>query len=158
MPPATSGPFYLSCIYSIDMKKTILLLSILCCSAVVFGQQRWTVSHQQKTILNNAGEDEKKNIIVIKKASLSLSGCLTIRFKINDGTVNRTLMADDSSRVGLMSWENVKKTISIKNADLKKLFAGRNKLLLYFTEIPKDPAKAAVVRMRPIHICTLVLK
>ncbi|MBI3137160.1 MAG: hypothetical protein HYZ15_01100 [Sphingobacteriales bacterium] len=140
------------------MKKTIVLLSILCCTATLFGQQRWTVSHQKKTILKNAGEDEKKNIIVINKATLSLSGCLTIRFKINDGTVNRTLMADDSSRVGLKSWENVKTTISVKNADLKKLFDGRDKLLFYFTEIPKDPAKAAVVRMRPLHICTLVLK
>ncbi|MBI5370928.1 MAG: hypothetical protein HZA79_02750 [Sphingobacteriales bacterium] len=140
------------------MKKIIVLLSILCCSAALFGQQRWTVSHQKKTILKNVGEDEKKNIIQVKKAALSLPGCLTISFKINDGTVNRTLMADDSSRVGLKSWENVKKTISIKNADLKKLFNGQHKLLLYFTEIPKDPSKAAVVRMRPIHICTLILK
>jgi len=38
------------------------------------------------------------------------------------------------------------------------LFSGRTKLLFYFTEIPKDPAKAAVVRIRPVHLCTLVIE
>ncbi len=140
------------------MKKIIFLFIASLFSLAIYAQQSWTVSHQKKTMLKNVEEDTEANIIKIRKSTLSLSGCLTISFKVNDGTVIRTLMADDSSRVGIKSWENVKKTISITNADLKKLFNGRNKIVLYFTEIPKDPAKAAVVRMRPLHLCTLVLK
>lgn len=140
------------------MKKIIFLFFASLLSLATHAQQSWTVTHQKKTLLKNVEEDTEGNTIRIKKSTLSLSGCLTITFKVNDGTVNRTLMADDSSRVGLKSWEKVKKTISISNADLKKLFKGRNTIILYFTEIPKDPAKAAVVRMRPVHLCTLVIK
>lgn len=139
------------------MKKIFFLFIAAIFSLAIQAQQSWTVIHQKKTLLKNVEEDKEGNIIKIKKSTLSLSGCLTISFKVNDGTVIRTLMADDSSRVGIKSWENVKKTVSISNADLKKLFRGRNKIMLYFTEIPKDPAKAAVVRMRPLHLCTLEL-
>jgi len=140
------------------MKKLFLLITVFIISMTIYGQQRWTVSHQKMVILKNVEEDPESNTITVTKSSLSQEGNLTFTFKINDGTVNRTLMADDSSRVGIKSWENIKKTTSISNAELKKLFNGRTKIMFYFTEIPKDPAKAAVVRMRPVHLCTLVLK
>jgi len=140
------------------MKKLLLLISAFVISMTIYGQQRWTVSHQKMVILTNVEEDPESNTITLSKSSLSQEGNLTFTFKINDGTVNRTLMADDSSRVGIKSWENIKKTTSISNAELKKLFNGRTKIMFYFTEIPKDPAKAAVVRMRPVHLCTLMLK
>ena len=140
------------------MKKLFLLITAFIFSMTIYGQQRWTVSHQKMVILKNVEEDPESNTITVTKSSLSQEGNLTFTFKINDGTVNRTLMADDSSRVGIKSWENIKKTTSISNAELKKLFNGRTKIMFYFTEIPKDPAKAAVVRMRPVHLCTLMLK
>ena len=140
------------------MKKLFLLITVFIISMTIYGQQRWTVSHQKMVILKNVEEDPESNTITVSKSSLSQEGNLTFTFKINDGTVNRTLMADDSSRVGIKSWENIKKTTSISNAELKKLFNGRTKIMFYFTEIPKDPAKAAVVRMRPVHLCTLMLK
>ena len=140
------------------MKKLFLLITVFIISMTIYGQQRWTVSHQKMVILKNVEEDPESNTITVTKSSLSQEGNLTFTFNINDGTVNRTLMADDSSRVGIKSWENIKKTTSISNAELKKLFNGRTKIMFYFTEIPKDPAKAAVVRMRPVHLCTLMLK
>ena len=140
------------------MKKIFLLITAFIISMTIYGQQRWTVSHQKMVILKNVEEAPESNTITLSKSSLSQEGNLTFTFKINDGTVNRTLMVDDSSRAGIKSWENSKKTTSISNAELKKLFSGRTKLLFYFTEIPKDPAKAAVVRIRPVHLCTLVLK
>lgn len=140
------------------MKKLFLLITVFIISMTIYGQQRWTVSHQKMVILKNVEEDPESNTITVTKSSLSQEGNLTFTFKINDGTVNRTLMADDSSRVGIKSWENIKKTTSISNAELKKLFNGRTKIMFYFTEIPKDPAKAAVVRIRPVHLCTLMLK
>ena len=146
------------CSLNTIMKKIFFLFIASLFSLAIHAQQSWTVSHQKKVLLKNVEEDTEGNIIKIRRSALSLSGCLTITFKVNDGTVIRTLMADDSSRVGIKNWEKVKKTISISNTDLKKLFKGRNKILLYFTEIPKDPAKAAVVRMRPLHLCTLELK
>jgi len=142
----------------ISMKKILFFFCAVLLNLAVQAQQSWTVSHQKKVLLKNVEEDTEGNTIKIRKSALSQAGYLTITFKVNDGTVNRTLMADDSSRAGIKSWEKVKKTISLSNAELKKLFKGRNKVVLYFTEIPKDPAKAAVVRMRPVHLCTLVIK
>lgn len=121
-------------------------------------QQRWTVSYQKKIKLKSVEEDPENNTIRIKRSRLSAAGDLIITFAINDGTVNRTVMADDSSRSGIKNWENVNKKLSIKAAELQKLFQSRDKILFYFTEIPKDPEKAAVVRMRPVHLFTLVIK
>ena len=140
------------------MRPILLLIAAFLFCGNLNAQQRWTVSYQKKIKLKSVEEDPETNTIGIKRTRLSTAGDLIITFKVNDGTVNRTVMADDSSRSGIKSWEKVKKTLIIKAADLRKLFKSREKVLFYFTEIPKDPEKAAVVRMRPVHLFTLVIK
>lgn len=140
------------------MKPLLLFVAAFLLCGTVNAQQRWTVSYQKKIKLKSVEEDPETNTIGIKRSQLSAAGDLIITFKVNDGTVNRTVMADDSSRSGINSWENVPKTLTIKAAELRELFRSRDKVLFYFTEIPKDPDQAAVVRMRPVHLFTVVLK
>ena len=139
------------------MKKILFLLVLVFSTGLLSAQQQWTVCFRGKTCLKNAEEDPAANIIKISPASLSKKGDLTIRFAEDDGTVFRNLMADDSNRSGIKGWDNIGTGISIPTAELKKLFAGRKKVLFYFTEIPKDPEKAALVRVRPVHLFTLEL-
>ncbi|MEQ1677694.1 MAG: hypothetical protein ABL876_13380 [Chitinophagaceae bacterium] len=85
-------------------------------------------------------------------------GNITISFAKKDTASVITIMADDANRSGLKSWENVSQKITITSAELKELFTGRSKIVFYYTAIPRDPEKAAIVRMRPIHLCTVVLQ
>lgn len=139
------------------MKKILFLLALVFSTAILSAQQQWTVCYRGKTCLKNGEEDPAGNLIKITKAGLAKKGDLTIRFKTDDGTVYRHLMADDQNRSGIKGWENIGTSFSISTAELKKLFNGRTKVLFYFTEIPKDPEKAALVRVRPVHLFTLEL-
>ena len=127
-------------------------------SVTMHAQQTWSISHQKKTVLKNVSEDPDNNVITISKALLNTTGCFVITFKAYDTAYTRTVMAYDTVRNGLKNWDDVKKKISIPNAELKSVMAGKNKINIYYTEIPKDPEKAALIRVRLIHICTIILK
>ncbi|HEV7783657.1 MAG TPA: hypothetical protein VGO58_20450, partial [Chitinophagaceae bacterium] len=78
----------------------------------------------------------------------------------------RTLMIDDSTGAGIIELPEIKSvkkskaqiTYTIPNKQLKEILAHNKKIMIYFTSIPSDPAKAALVRIRPVHICTIGLE
>lgn len=140
------------------MKKMILLTGLLVSFLVMDAQTTWSISNTGKTVLKNVGENSSKNVIKIKKSALQQSGNITIRFTKNDKENIRTVMVNDIANIGIGSWENVTAPIVITNAALKKLFNSGNKINFYFTEIPSDPEKAALVRVRMIHLVTIVLQ
>jgi hypothetical protein len=49
----------------------------------------------------------------------------------------------------------VKKNWRISIEALKKLFDKGGELSFYFTEIPRDINKAMVIKVRPLHLCTV---
>jgi hypothetical protein len=140
------------------MKKNIILLLLACSSLLLNAQMNWNIKYQKKDLLKNVSEDAAKNLVTITKASLKKSGSFTIAFNKPDTSNTYTLMVDDDNRSGIKSWDNVTKSVAITTAELKTLLLNRGKIHFYYTAIPKDPAKAAIVRMRPIHVCTLLLK
>ena len=46
----------------------------------------------------------------------------------------------------------------LTNSAFKDLLVKYRKLKIYTVAIPSDPAKAAAVRVRRVHICTIELK
>ncbi|MBL7746903.1 MAG: hypothetical protein JNM19_05710 [Chitinophagaceae bacterium] len=140
------------------MKKLFLLTGLLFTLTTMQAQTKWTVSCTGKAVLKNVTEDTEKNILKIKRSSLSKTGNISIAFDKKDTAAIRTIMADDTNRSGLKNWEDVTKPVTITNAELQELFTGRNRIELYYTEIPRDPAKAALVRVRPVHLCSVILQ
>lgn len=106
-------------------------------------------------------ENEAINTRNIKRADLSKKYCLEIDYKESDpakekewkrsflffGDTENELLRKDSSR-----------NIKITAAELKKLFGDQQKIRIYTIAIPTDPEIAARVRVRRVHIATLVLK
>ncbi len=140
------------------MKKAILLTSLLFTFLTMQAQTKWSISLSGKVVLKNRTEDPEKNILKIKRPGLKKPGNITISFAKKDTASVITIMADDANRSGLKSWENVSQKITITSAELKELYTGRSKIVFYYTAIPRDPEKAALVRMRPIHLFTVVLQ
>ena len=118
----------------------------------------WNVSYMGKSLLKKAPENPAKNVVTIKKSDLLKKGSFIITFNKIDTSSNITLMADDENRSGLMSWENITRSVTISNANFKHLLANRKTIQFFYSAIPKDPAKAMLVRMRPIHVCTVMVE
>ena len=139
------------------MKRYAVLLLFLL-PLLAPAQTKWSVIHQQKALLKMVEERPGKNLIALSRTALLKKGSLTIYFSGYDTSMVRTVEASDSNRSGQQYWENVQKKLLIANADLLKLLTAHKKIVLTYTEIPKDPEKAMLVRVRPIEICIIRLK
>ena len=138
------------------MKKSIALIAVISLlSQALQAQNTWCVAHNGKTQLRKVSEQPEKNQVTIASSSLSRSGYLQIKFSWVDTSVFRSILVNDASGSGIGSWEGVTRSWRISNSELRRLFDGRDQLKFYYTEIPRDVNKAMVVRMRPIHLCTL---
>jgi hypothetical protein len=140
------------------MKKYVFLLFVTGASLVMNAQMTWSISHRNKPLLAKAAADPVKNSVTIAKSSLSKSGSLLITLNNRDTSYTITLMADDENHAGIKAWEKITKPVMISNAELKNLFAGKKVIHFYYTAIPTDPQKAMLVRIAPVHICTIRLK
>ena len=141
----------------INMKKIIYLVILLFITTMAEAQQNWDVCVQKKTVLKKVEESRENNVVKIKRTALGNKTSLTIKFNDADTANNITLTVDKEAGGGLASWEFTGKPITISGQELKKLFIGENKLVFTYTAIPKDPRLAMVVRVRPVHVCSVVL-
>jgi hypothetical protein len=105
--------------------------------------------------LKAVSEQEEKNIVSLTDASLKSIGYFEIDFSRSDTSMRRTILVNDGSGSGLSSWEEVKRKWRIPNKELSKMMEGRDQLKFYYTEIPRDVNKAMLVRVRPVHLCTI---
>jgi hypothetical protein len=116
------------------------------------------VVHQQKALLKMVEERPGKNLITLSRTALLKKGSLAIYFSDYDTSMVRTVEANDTNRSGQQYWENVGKKLLIPNTDLLKLLNTHQRIILTYTEIPRDPEKAMLVRVRPIELCIIGLK
>lgn len=139
------------------MKKVILIVLSLAVSTMVQSQENWTVGYGKKIILKNVAEDQVKNTFSVSNSGIGKSSLFITLHKV-DTANNVTLMVYTEDRNGLKNWDYTGKKITIPGNEIKKLLQEHKKLLFYYTAIPKDPALAAVIRVRQIHVCTVTLK
>lgn len=137
------------------MKQLFLFISLLLSTAALQAQYTWCVKWNGKTILKAVAEQEEKNIVSLTDASLKSIGYFEIDFSRSDTSMRRTILVNDGSGSGLSSWEEVKRKWRIPNKELSKMLEGRDQLKFYYTEIPRDVNKAMLVRVRPVHLCTI---
>jgi hypothetical protein len=148
------------------MKRILLVTSLIIASITSFSQfgtmkeNSWKVKWNKKLVLSANGENEARNAITIAKADLSKKCFLEIQFKEADSEKangwKRTFLIMDENDNELARIEKGS-TITVKAADLKKHFKGRNCLRIFSISLPKDPELAARVRVRRIHIVTVKL-
>jgi hypothetical protein len=150
------------------MKKILLLLLLISVTHMVKAQLPWKVKLGSKYVLQTTEEDEEKNILVIKNSKIGTKNNLTLSYKIpaDEKEWVRTVMFDDmnGSTIAENSSLSVAKkgtsTISyfIANKQLSLLLNKYKKITVYVTSIPSDPEKAAMVRVRKVHVCTISLQ
>jgi hypothetical protein len=142
------------------MKK--IFLSLLFITAAIYmnaQSDNWKVYHNKQLLLSASEESETKNTRSINKADLDKIGELIVMYEagIPDKEWKRNIAIFDEKDSILFEKAEINK-IQVSNADLKKMLHGKTKIKIYTWAIPKDPAKAAVIRIRRVHLCTLQLK
>jgi hypothetical protein len=141
--------------------KTMILLSGILFSAMAASAQSdsWKIYFNKKLLLSASSENESINIVTLSHRELAGIGNISIEY--TEGNPNkewkRTIALLDEKDAILFEKAEVMQ-LKITTADLRKWTKGKNKIKVYTWAIPKDPAKAALVRVRRVHLCTIAIK
>jgi hypothetical protein len=145
--------------------KTFLLFFFTFLMVITNGQyvptagiDSWKVEHNGKSKLKASSENTAKNIITITKGDLKKGGALVIAYKEAGKQKDwvRSITLFDEKDNELLKEESI--LLKVPNNQLS-LLAGKNKIIKVYTwALPTDPAVAATVRIRRIHLCTILIK
>lgn len=138
---------------------SLLLFSLL----PVFSQDRaeWNIILNKKKIFSAKEENEQKNIISVKLSDLKPGKNFTVSYSEPSSVTNknewtRTIGVYNSEDKELIRKNTV--SLTLANKQLKKLLLENKTIRIYTWSLPRDPKEAARVRVRRVHLCTILLK
>lgn len=120
-------------------------------------QDKWTVFLNKKPVLQSSVESEN-NLVKISAASLKNKNLFTLTYieQPRQKGWTRSIMVFDSTDRELKRVKSNK--ISYSNAALLAILKKNRQVLIYTWSIPDDPALKERIRVRRVHLCTLVLE
>lgn len=138
--------------------KTLLLLLITFLNVHAAQQDCWTVTHNNKLLLQVNKEEESANVVPINKSALKSTGHLTVNYTENNRQKDwvRTIALVDENGNELLKQSGT--LLKVSNAKLASLANIYKIIKIYSWALPADPQLAATVRVRRVHLCTLTLK
>jgi hypothetical protein len=140
------------------MKLFLLLLFGWILAPSAQAQPSWTVHHNTKLRIKTSEESEEKNVLTLKTADLKKKGQLQVSYSDAEkqkGWV-RTILYIDSTGEELLKTRGALSQVA--NATLLSLASKAKTIHVYTIYLPSDPAEAATVRVRRVHLCTLTVR
>jgi hypothetical protein len=139
------------------MKSLFLILVLTFSNIHIQAQDRWTVTHNGKEVVVATTEDTVANKVTATHGDLKKWGVLRIKYKEVPERPDwkRTLLIVDSGQTELKAVSG--NTLKLRNRVLRKWLRNSGKLFIYTSSIPADPERAATVRVRRVHLCTLLI-
>lgn len=142
------------------MKKMIVFLMVfISAGSLALGVQKtsWIISHNNVQRLKTGAEDERKNTITIRRSDLKKSGQLFINYTASqEKGWKRTISLFDTEDNELLKHGG--SLLKVGNSKLNSLANNIDTIKVYTMALPSDPAVAATVRVRRVHLATLVIK
>jgi basic membrane lipoprotein Med (substrate-binding protein (PBP1-ABC) superfamily) len=132
------------------------LLSFIAVSAL--SQDSWKACLDKKVLLNTSNEDEKQNTRKISAGDLIKSKNFTLNYKESPPQKGweRTIRLYDEKDHELKK-QNGKK-LTLKTSQLTALLDQYKTVKIYTLNSPTDPKLKERVRIRRVHLCTLILQ
>jgi hypothetical protein len=144
------------------MKKSIISLLAFMITLFIAAQDgaNWSIKHNKKDLLRAYKEDPEKNIVNVKLSDLNKKSNFIISyFEMNQaGSRNkwvRTIALFTKTDKELYRKDSG--SIKIADIQLEKMLKENKTIRVYTWALPKDPAEAARVRIRRVHLCTIEL-
>jgi hypothetical protein len=140
------------------MKTLILFAFSILLGTAGMTQDSWKVKLQNKVLLSTGEESEEKNVVRLKMASVPKKGVLVVQYQDGEKRKGweRSLMVFNGDDGELLRRKG--SVLSLGKATLASLFRKTKTLELFTIAMPTDPDVAATIRVRRIHLCTLVLE
>jgi hypothetical protein len=143
---------------ALDMKALVVLVFSLLMMQSSRAQESWKIRVNGLTALSASTENPEKNKITIKRSALRNSKSLEVIFsEKNDKKEWDRFLAiyspDDEEILQKMSTK-----LTISNKKLLVHLQKHKKLTVYTWMLPTDPDLRSRIRIRRIHLCTLVLQ
>jgi hypothetical protein len=132
------------------------LVSLAGISAIA--QDKWKVCLDKKVLLNTSTEDAEKNLVRISSSDLKTSKTFIVSYNETSSQKGweRTITAYDEKDNELK--KQTGKKFTLKTAELKTLLVKYKTIKIYTIDSPTDPKLKSQVRLRRVHLCTLVLQ
>lgn len=132
------------------------LLSFIGISAIA--QDSWKVCLDKKVLLKASTEDEEKNVVRISSTNLKKAKTFVVSYNevAPQKGWERTITAYDKKDNEFIK-QNGKK-FTLKTPELKNLLDKYKTIKIYTINSPTDPKMKSQVRLRRVHLCTLVLQ
>ena len=137
----------------------ILFAFLLSCTGIsAIAQDSWKVCLDKTVLLNTSTEDAEKNVVKISSSGLKKGKTFIVRY--NEATPQkgweRTITAYDEKDNELKTQTG--KKFTLKTSELKSLLDKYKTIKIYTINSPTDPKMKSQVRLRRVHLCTLVLQ
>lgn len=136
--------------------KMLFCFALLLTGNMVKAQDSWEVWLDKKMLLRTSTEDEQKNLLHLPGTVTRNHQKIVVSFYESDRQEDweRALVLYDEKDRELKRQTGTK--IMIPSSQLKVFLQKSDTLKLYTIRLPKDPKKKALVRVRRVHLCTLV--
>ena len=127
-------------------------------SLAVPGQDSWKVCLDKKILLNTSSEDTGKNIIRLSSSDLKKSKTFIVSYRETSPQKDweRIITVYDEKDNELEKQSG--KKLSLKTSELKILLDKYKTIKIYTINSPTDPKIKSQVRLRRIHLCTIILE
>lgn len=137
--------------------KIFFLILLSFTGFAAFAQDSWKVCLNKKILLTASTEDAEKNIIHLSPSNLKKSKQLEVIYTEASPQKGwqRTIALYNNNDFELK--QQTTKRFTIKTLELLALFQKFKILNVYTMSLPTDPKMKAQVRIRRVHLCTLVL-
>ena len=117
----------------------------------------WQIIVNKQLVLRSNTEDVEANRKSIPAKDLfAPDGLKIVYIEEPDAALNRSFIIMNEGRQELLRIE--KSDTVISGSVLQKAVGSNRTIVIYSIAIPSDPALAATVRVRPVHLCTLILQ
>lgn len=136
--------------------KTLFTFLLSVAALALNAQDSWKVSLDKKSLLSTSSEDAEKNVVKLSAADLKKSLVIAYTEASPQKGWERTITIYNDKDAELK--KATSKKLTLKASDLKKLFEKSKTLKIYTVNMPTDPKMKAQVRIRRVHLCTLILE
>lgn len=145
------------------MKKIVFLLFALTTGLLVLAQDdiAWSVFHDKRKLFSSSIENEEQNNLTVKLSDLESGKDFVISYcvaNINDKKDGWKRTIGIYTPADKELYRKDSDTVKIPDLQIKKILLENRTIKVYTWALPKDPKEAARVRVRRVHLCTIMLK
>ncbi len=140
------------------MKFFTILMTLSMAASCAAQPVGWKVSHNSNAVLTATKEDSEKNTVTVSRSDLQEKGALVVVYKDKHAEAGwkREIILVDQDENEIARGGN---KLTTENTVLyNHLSKGAKSFHVYTWTLPTDPEKAALIRIRRVHLCTIIVK